>query len=95
LLESPSDPLQQYLKAATSFDEDLLQTSVISMGPPAESCKFKEALDKTILSSSPMVNFRVPYMETEEGTRSRLRRFFPEHVFWSPVLFPGEQKESV
>jgi hypothetical protein len=91
--ESPSDPLQQYLKAATSFDEDQLQTSIISNAPPAESCKFKEALDKIVLSSSPLVNFKVPFLETEEGARSRLRRFFPEHVFWSPLLLPEDQQK--
>jgi hypothetical protein len=80
--------LQQYLTAATSFDEDLMDTSLISTGAPIESSKFKDALDKTVLSSSPIITFKVPYLETEQGTKSRLRRFFPEHIFWSPSLFP-------
>ncbi|XP_059468321.1 1-phosphatidylinositol 3-phosphate 5-kinase isoform X2 [Neocloeon triangulifer] len=92
--EGPTDPLQQYLKAATSFDEDLQQMSIISECCHAENSKFKEALDKTVLSSSPLVTFRVPYLETEEGSKSRLRRFFPEHVFWSAVLFPQNLDDS-
>ncbi|XP_065348560.1 1-phosphatidylinositol 3-phosphate 5-kinase isoform X2 [Cloeon dipterum] len=90
-----TDPLQQYLKAATSFDEDLQQTSIASDSVHAENSRFKEALDQTVLSSSPLVNFKVPYLETEEGSKSRLRRFFPEHVFWSSILFPPCQNDCL
>jgi 1-phosphatidylinositol-3-phosphate 5-kinase len=79
-----SDPLHQYLTGENqAAGEDAQQLSVATL-PLAN--RFRKALDGTVLSSSPYLQYSVPFLEMEAGRQCALRRYFPEQVFCSPQL---------
>lgn len=83
-----SDPLHSYqiLNDETIFD--------YSSAPPLmeekrnTSQQFKKALSEVTLTISPYVKVDLPYLETEAGSRCKLRSCFPLEVFWSEVFHP-------
>ncbi|XP_025408093.1 putative 1-phosphatidylinositol 3-phosphate 5-kinase isoform X2 [Sipha flava] len=48
--------------------------------------KFQYFLNSTILSISPVVNFSVPYLESDIGKHCKLRKYFSKHIYVSQVL---------
>lgn len=44
---------------------------------------FRKCLDDTILCVSPYIVLSVPYLETESGRKSNLRKFFPKDIYLS------------
>ncbi|NXP57618.1 FYV1 kinase, partial [Chloropsis cyanopogon] len=87
LLESKSqmrvfrDPLQDdtglYVTEEVTSSEDRLKTY---------SAAFKQELKDVILCISPVLMFREPFLLTEKGMRCPAREYFPEQVYWSPLL---------
>ncbi|XP_048808793.1 1-phosphatidylinositol 3-phosphate 5-kinase isoform X1 [Lagopus muta] len=75
------DPLQDdtglYVTEEVTSSEDRLKTY---------SAAFKQELKDVILSISPVMVFREPFLLTEKGMRCPAREYFPEQVYWSPLL---------
>ena len=80
-----SDPLHQYLNE----DEDGAFSQISPNGQRLSVAdlpllnKFKKALEGTVLSVSPYLNFTIPYLETEQGRNCSLRCFFPKEIYYS------------
>lgn len=49
----------------------------------AQSGRFRNAMNETVLSVSPLVSYYVPYLKTEAGSRCFLRSFYPSQIYWS------------
>ena len=45
--------------------------------------RFKKALDNIVLSTSPYIKMKLPYLETETGSKCELRKYFTEEIYWS------------
>ncbi|NXK91567.1 FYV1 kinase, partial [Formicarius rufipectus] len=75
------DPLQDdtglYVAEEVTTSEDRLKTY---------SAAFKQELKDVILCISPVLTFREPFLLTEKGMRCPAREYFPEQVYWSPLL---------
>ncbi|NXD83242.1 FYV1 kinase, partial [Halcyon senegalensis] len=75
------DPLQDdtglYVTEEITSSEDRLKTY---------SAAFKQELKDVILCISPVMMFREPFLLTEKGMRCPAREYFPEQVYWSPLL---------
>ncbi|XP_052532005.1 1-phosphatidylinositol 3-phosphate 5-kinase isoform X9 [Tympanuchus pallidicinctus] len=75
------DPLQDdtglYVTEEVTSSEDRLKMY---------SAAFKQELKDVILSISPVMVFREPFLLTEKGMRCPAREYFPEQVYWSPLL---------
>uniref|UniRef100_A0A8C3D305 1-phosphatidylinositol 3-phosphate 5-kinase n=1 Tax=Cairina moschata TaxID=8855 RepID=A0A8C3D305_CAIMO len=75
------DPLQDdsglYVTEEVTSSEDRLKTY---------SAAFKQELKDVILCISPVMVFREPFLLTEKGMRCPAREYFPEQVYWSPLL---------
>ncbi|NXI26729.1 FYV1 kinase, partial [Sterrhoptilus dennistouni] len=75
------DPLQDdtglYVTEEVTSSEDRLKTY---------SAAFKQELKDVILCISPVLMFREPFLLTEKGMRCPARDYFPEQVYWSPLL---------
>ncbi|XP_025944743.1 1-phosphatidylinositol 3-phosphate 5-kinase isoform X5 [Apteryx rowi] len=75
------DPLQDdtglYVTEEVASSEDRLKTY---------SAAFKQELKDVILCISPVMMFREPFLLTEKGMRCPAREYFPEQVYWSPLL---------
>ncbi|XP_069717094.1 1-phosphatidylinositol 3-phosphate 5-kinase isoform X7 [Phaenicophaeus curvirostris] len=75
------DPLQDdtglYVTEEVTSSEDRLKTY---------SAAFKQELKDVILCISPVMVFREPFLLTERGMRCPAREYFPEQVYWSPLL---------
>lgn len=55
---------------------------------------FERILNSTMLCSSPLVKFPLPYELTPEGKQCKLRVFMCEGAYWSPLFF-GESSEEL
>ena len=53
--------------------------------------KFRKLLGDTIVCCTPYAKVAIPYLETEEGKHSSLRRFFTANLYWS-VEFDKAEK---
>ncbi|NXX45080.1 FYV1 kinase, partial [Tricholaema leucomelas] len=75
------DPLQDdtglYVTEEVTSSEDRIKTY---------SAAFKQELKDVILCISPVMMFREPFLLTEKGMRCPAREYFPEQVYWSPLL---------
>ena len=83
-----SDPLHSYLE---SRDETIFHSDAavaLTEEKKHRSRLFRKALDEVILSISPCLRSRVPYLETEAGSSCRLRAFFPPEIYWSEHFEP-------
>lgn len=49
---------------------------------------FETLLSNLVLSTSPMVEFRLPYLLTEAGRKCKFVSMLPDLVHWSPLLTP-------
>uniref|UniRef100_A0A8C5KZJ4 1-phosphatidylinositol 3-phosphate 5-kinase n=1 Tax=Jaculus jaculus TaxID=51337 RepID=A0A8C5KZJ4_JACJA len=75
------DPLQDdtglYVTEEVTSSEDKRKTY---------SLVFKQELKDVILCISPVITFREPFLLTEKGMRCSTRDYFPEQIYWSPLL---------
>ncbi|XP_078536468.1 1-phosphatidylinositol 3-phosphate 5-kinase isoform X1 [Lissotriton helveticus] len=75
------DPLQDdtglYVTEEVSSSEDRLKMYSVA---------FKQELKDVILSISPVITFKEPFLLTEKGMRCPTRDYFPEQVYLSPLL---------
>ncbi|KAM7339442.1 hypothetical protein ACRRTK_000057 [Alexandromys fortis] len=75
------DPLQDdtgmYITEEVTSSEDKRKTY---------SLTFKQELKDVILCISPVITFREPFLLTEKGMRCSTRDYFPEQIYWSPLL---------
>lgn len=75
------DPLQD--------DTDLFVTEQVASSDDrlkSISALFKQELKDIILCISPFITFREPYLLTPSGLRCPSRDYFPEQVYFSPLL---------
>uniref|UniRef100_A0A5F4VVX9 1-phosphatidylinositol 3-phosphate 5-kinase n=1 Tax=Callithrix jacchus TaxID=9483 RepID=A0A5F4VVX9_CALJA len=75
------DPLQDdtglYVTEEVTSSEDKRKTY---------SLAFKQELKDVILCISSVITFREPFLLTEKGMKCSTRDYFPEQVYWSPLL---------
>lgn len=75
------DPLQDdtgmYVTEEVTSSEDQRKTYALT---------FKQELKDVILCISPVITFREPFLLTEKGMRCSTRDYFPEQIYWSPLL---------
>lgn len=77
-IEDFTDPLHsQVTHNSNEANEKLTVTEL----PLANS--FRNFLDDTILCASPYIVFAAPYLESESGKKSNLRKFFPKEIYFS------------
>ncbi|XP_017019929.1 putative 1-phosphatidylinositol 3-phosphate 5-kinase [Drosophila kikkawai] len=50
---------------------------------PRYDNRFRTALSSTLLSVSPFLSFPLPYLETEQGRKCKLRKLFPAELYFS------------
>ncbi|XP_071531520.1 1-phosphatidylinositol 3-phosphate 5-kinase isoform X2 [Panulirus ornatus] len=83
-----SDPLHSYLNSGVSPQEGPVEPShhSLSVTELPFSSNFRKALDETILSCSPYLKYSVPYLESEVGRNSILRRYFQKNLYFSVQL---------
>ncbi|CAC5388449.1 PIKFYVE [Mytilus coruscus] len=96
-LNDQSDPLYMYQK---NQDDAIFYSSVTLQAKTQKRCaKFKKTLAEILLSTSPYIKFELPYLETELGSRSIVRNFFKDDLFWSkyfePVAYREKKKQLV
>ncbi|XP_065655744.1 1-phosphatidylinositol 3-phosphate 5-kinase isoform X3 [Hydra vulgaris] len=65
----------------------------------SEAKKFQKCLQRIILSSSPFLTYTMPYLLTEEGSKSSCRDFISDRIYWSRYLDgsiyrPGKLRED-
>ncbi|XP_078084832.1 1-phosphatidylinositol 3-phosphate 5-kinase isoform X4 [Mustelus asterias] len=75
------DPLQD--------DTDLFITEHVTSSEDrlkSYSVAFKQELKDVILCISPFITFREPFLLTDKGMKCPTRDYFPEQVYWSPLL---------
>ncbi|XP_059823031.1 1-phosphatidylinositol 3-phosphate 5-kinase isoform X3 [Hypanus sabinus] len=75
------DPLQDdtglFVAEHVTSSEDRLKSYSIA---------FKQELKDIILCISPFITFREPFLLTEKGMKCPTRGYFPEQIYWSPLL---------
>ncbi|XP_075225146.1 1-phosphatidylinositol 3-phosphate 5-kinase fab1 isoform X2 [Lycorma delicatula] len=81
-----SDPLHQYLNYEDEVFTENSSNQALAVADLPMANKFRKALDDTILSVSPHLKVPVPYLETESGRNSELRRYLPDEIFWSAQI---------
>ncbi|XP_063396622.1 1-phosphatidylinositol 3-phosphate 5-kinase-like isoform X1 [Mytilus trossulus] len=96
-LNDQSDPLYMYQK---NQDDAIFHSTVTLEAKTQKRCaKFKKTLAEILLSTSPYIKFELPYLETEFGSRSNVRNFFKDDLFWSkyfePVAYREKKKQLV
>ncbi|KAF0739480.1 putative 1-phosphatidylinositol 3-phosphate 5-kinase [Aphis craccivora] len=55
--------------------------------------KYQYVLNSTLLSLSPLVNFSVPYLESNIGKHCKSRKYFSKHIYVSQIL--NNMKSSI
>lgn len=86
-VENFSDPLHNLSESEAVFETEKLAVAELPF-----SGRFRKALNGTILSVSPYIVFPVPYLETENGKKCKLRSFFPEEIYYSKQF--GNEKKT-
>lgn len=85
-----SDPLHSY-NVDDVFKENTTQKMSVADLP--FSNQFRKALDDTILCISPYLVFSVPYLETENGRKCKLRNYFPTQIYYSEQFMNNKKKK--
>lgn len=84
-----SDPLR-----ATVIAPAVPETTVtFAVEQPCDN-RFRTALNSTILSVSPFVQFSLPYLETEGGKKCALRSRFPANLYYSKQWCESVEKPT-
>lgn len=86
----------------TEVSEDPLQSEhfnsseqILSVTEMPLLNRFRKALDDTILSYSPYLMFTVPFLETDLGSKCKLRKFFPKDIYYSAQFLEGGDKTAL
>lgn len=91
-LDDQSDPLYMYQK---NKDDAIFYSSVtLEEKTQNRFAKFRKILGERLLSCTPYIKYRVPYLETEEGSRSIVRTFFKDELYWSKYFEPETYHEK-
>ncbi|KAK9746951.1 FYVE zinc finger [Popillia japonica] len=92
VIKDYTDPLHSYNKE----DEIMQKTSSekLSVADLPFSNHFRKHLDDTILCISPFLVFSLPYLETENGRKCKLRSFFPEQIYYSEQFLNTKRKSN-
>ena len=90
-VEDFSDPLQSYLR---SEDDTIFASNVSFREEKQVNQGFKKALKDVILSVSPYMKYSVPYLETEEGSKCKLRKYLPSELYWSESFNEKTEQKS-
>ena len=75
-----SDPLQNYQETK---DETIFHSQGTLQEDKAHKLKFKKALKEVQLSVSPLMRHTIPFLETEQGQQSKMRKFFKGQLYCS------------
>lgn len=79
-----SDPLHNY---QNTEDDSIFQSSVaLQEQKVAQQQKIRKALEGLVLSVSPYIKIDPPYLESTNGLKSSLRKYFPDEMYFSPAL---------
>ena len=90
-IEDFSDPLHSY---QISKDEGIFQSEVTLEEDNSTRKRFKAALDDVLLNASPYVRYDLPYLQTETGSKCKLRTYFGPELYWSPRFCEGTEKRK-
>ena len=91
-LNDQSDPLHIYQK---DHDDAIFHSSVtLQEKTQKRFAKFRNLLFELSLSMSPYLKYDVPYLDTEVGSSSIIRKFFPEDLYWSKYFEPVAHREK-
>ena len=91
-LNDQSDPLHIYQK---NHDDAIFHSSVtLQEKTQKRFAKFRNVLFESSLSMSPYLKYDVPYLDTEVGSSSIIRKFFPEDLYWSKYFEPVSHREK-
>lgn len=90
-IEDYSDPLHSYLTGNVVAEDSMDHLRVAEL---PFSNKFRKALDETILSISPYLQFFIPYLETDSGKKCKLRSFFPAEIYYSKQFLPRTESNA-
>lgn len=75
---------QREVNGKEEADEEKTETAEISQQDSSEGSEvFLTALKSTILSSSPFLDYPLPYLLTEAGRNFALRSTLPPDIYWS------------
>jgi len=88
VIEDDSDPLRSKKKPKISTTKLIVDKCLDN----TETNAFKQALNDAVICCSPYVNKSLPFLESDEGKQSTLRKYFPQDLFYSKLL---EQKSPV
>ena len=79
-----SDPLHNY---QNTEDDSIFQSSVaLQEQKVAQQQKIRKALEGLVLSVSPYIKIDPPYLESTNGLKSSLRKYFPDEMYFSSAL---------
>lgn len=94
-VEDYSDPLHSYLTHDDVLDDKNNSFQQLSVAELPFSNKFRKAIDETILSTSPYLQFFIPYLETDMGRKCKLREFFPNDIYYSKQFLPQSENNGI
>lgn len=92
LVSDKSDPLQSYLSSSPFDKSDDFKNEVLTT--QNDVIPFSYALERNILTISPYIEFFLPYLESEKGEKSPLRRFFNKQLYFSDFFNPNKPKKT-
>ena len=84
-----SDPLRATDLSPTNFDPE--SSVEFAVETPYDN-RFRTALNSTILSISPYLQFPLPFLETEQGRKCVLRSRFPNELYYSKQWSENAEK---
>ncbi|XP_022917370.2 1-phosphatidylinositol 3-phosphate 5-kinase [Onthophagus taurus] len=91
VVECFTDPLNSYDKEEEIIPNENFKGK-LSVADLPFSNQFRKHLDDTILCVSPYVTFSVPYLETENGRKCKLRSYYPDQIFSSEQFLNTSKK---
>lgn len=77
-----TDPLRSSQTDLLSSTPDNLPVEALAVEMRYDN-RFRNALSSTLLSVSPFLTFPLPYLETEQGRKCKLRKLFPAELYFS------------
>lgn len=92
LVSDKSDPLQSYLSSSPLDKPEDSKNEVLMT--QNDVIPFSYALERNILTISPYIEFVLPYLESDKGKKSPLRRFFNNQMYFSDSLIPNKPKKT-
>nr|XP_023014888.1 1-phosphatidylinositol 3-phosphate 5-kinase isoform X1 [Leptinotarsa decemlineata]XP_023014889.1 1-phosphatidylinositol 3-phosphate 5-kinase isoform X1 [Leptinotarsa decemlineata] len=91
-IEDFTDPLHSYDTDLHS-EKNAANSETFTVALLPFSNNFRKHLDDIILCISPYIVFPVPYLETEQGKKCKLRMFFPRDIYSSEQFENGRKNK--